>query len=184
MKRQRPPCELGVARAGTELAGGVRLVYSARKRLKAVKFACTALFLFACHHAQISISCPPGAKLNGAPPPKGAEVWCQKNVAGKPVKDGPFIVYAAGGSKMIEGTYRSGRQDGEWTLWYENGTHASIDHYLNGLQSGLHTSWYANGQKALEGEYQHGKREGVWTQWDPSGLTSRKLVYRGGKAER
>jgi antitoxin component YwqK of YwqJK toxin-antitoxin module len=118
------------------------------------------------------------------PPPKGSEVWCQKNIAGRPVKNGPFIVYAPGGGKMIEGTYRNGAQDDQWTLWYENGTRASIDHYINGLQSGLHTSWYANGQKALEGEYQHGKREGVWTQWDPSGISSRKILYRGGKVER
>jgi MORN repeat variant len=147
-------------------------------------FAIAALFTFACRHARISTSCPAGAKLMGAPPPKGVEVWCQKNVAGKPVKDGPFIVYAAGGGKMIEGAYRNGVQDGEWTLWYENGARASIDHYVNGLQSGLHTSWYANGQKALEGKYQEGKREGEWTQWDPSGLSTHRMIYRGGKVEK
>jgi len=159
---------------------------SARAHLNALTFVFVVLLLFAyaCRHAQISMSCPPGTKLMGAAPPKGAEVWCQKNVAGKPVKDGPFIVYATGGSKMIEGTYRNGIQDGEWTLWYENGARASMDHYVNGMQDGLHTSWYANGQKALEGEYQDGKREGVWTQWDPSGISSHKMVYRGGKVER
>ena len=155
-----------------------------RVLFRGLTFAFFILFLFACRHAQISILCPPGTKLMGAAPPKGAEVWCQKNVAGKPVKDGPFIVYATGGSKMIEGTYRDGVQDGEWTLWYENGARASTDHYVNGLQSGQHMSWYANGQKALEGEYQDGKREGIWTQWDPSGLSSHKLVYRDGKVER
>jgi MORN repeat variant len=152
--------------------------------LKTFWFSFAALLLFACRHAQISMSCPAGAQLMGAPPPKGFEVWCQKNVNGKPVKDGLFIVYSTGGDKMIEGTYRNGVQEGEWTLWYENGLRASIDHYLNGLQNGLHTSWYANGQKALEGEYQDGKREGVWTQWDPSGLSSRRMVYKDGKAER
>jgi MORN repeat variant len=152
--------------------------------LKIVGLISAALLLLACRHAQISISCPPGAKLRGAPPPKGAEVWCEKIVDGKPVKEGPFIVYATGGSKMIEGTYRDGVQDGEWTLWYENGARASIDHYVNGLQSGQHTSWYANGQKALEGKYQDGKRDGVWTQWDPSGLSSHKMVYKGGKVEK
>jgi MORN repeat variant len=144
----------------------------------------SGLLSFACRQRQISIACPPGTTLVGAQPPKGSEVWCQREVAGKKVKDGPFIVYAAGGSKMIEGTYHDGVQDGEWTLWYENGTRASIDHYVNGLQNGMHTSWYANGQKALEGEYQNGKREGIWTQWDPAGLTSRKIAYGGGKAEK
>jgi hypothetical protein len=155
--------------------------YFARALVRAVTLALAVLVLCTCRRAQISMPCPPGAKLMGEPPPKGTEVWCQKNAAGRQEKDGPFVVYTAGGAKMIEGTYRDGVQDGEWTLWYENGTRASIDHYVNGLQNGLHTSWYANGQKALEGNYQDGKREGVWTRWDPSGLTSREMVYKGGK---
>jgi hypothetical protein len=142
------------------------------------------LFLFACRHGQTSISCPPGAQLMGAMPPNGSEVWCQKNVAGRQVKDGPFIAYGPGGSRMIQGTYRDGVQEGAWSLWYENGALASTDHYVNGVQSGVHTSWYANGQKALEGEYRNGKREGIWTQWDPSGLTSHKLLYKDGTVEK
>lgn len=152
------------------------------RRALAVIFA--SVFATACRHAQILPSCPPGAHLMGAPPPKASEVWCQKTVNGRPLKDGPFIVYGASGDKMIQGTYRNGVQEGEWTFWYENGARASIDHYVNGVQIGVHTSWYANGQKAIEGEYQRGKREGVWTQWDPGGLTSHKMVYRGGKLEK
>jgi len=140
--------------------------------------------LFACRHQQnYSLSCPPGTRLMGAPPPKGTEVWCQEIINGKPVKDGPFIAYTGGGAKMIQGNYAHGVQQGEWTLWYENGERASVDHYVDGRPSGLHTSWYANGQKAIEGEYQNGKREGVWTRWDPSGLSSQKMVYRGGKID-
>lgn len=161
----------------------VPLSRSARALLRVPAFAFAALFFLSCRHTQTSMSCPPGAKLMGTPPPKGVEVWCQKDVAGKPVKDGLFVVYAASGGKMIQGTYRNGVQDGEWTLWYENGARASIDHYVNGLQSGLHTSWYSNGQKALEGNNQDGRREGVWTRWDLSGLSTHKMVYRGGKVK-
>jgi len=128
-------------------------------------------------------SCPPGDTLMGAPPPKGEEVWCQKLVDGKPVKDGIFVAYGPGGSRMIQGTYRDGRQEGEWTMWYENGRRASVDHYRNGVQEGTHTSWYANGVMSITGEYRDGKREGIWTTWDPSGLISRKQVY-GSKSGR
>jgi MORN repeat variant len=159
-------------------------IHLARILVRVLWLLNVAPFLCACRYGQMSISCPAGAKLMGAPPPKGFEVWCQKNVNGRSVKDGPFIVYAGGGDRMIEGTYRDGIQQGEWTLWYENGVRASLDHYDDGLQNGLHMSWYANGQKALEGEYRHGKREGVWIQWDPSGLSSRKMMYRAGKAEK
>jgi hypothetical protein len=154
---------------------------SARALPKALACVFAVLFSAACRRAQIPPSCPAGAKLMGEQPPKGFEVWCQKSVDGRPVKDGPFIDYATNGDRMIQGTYLDGVQNGEWMLWYENGVPASIDHYVNGLQSGLHTSWYANGQKALEGEYQRGKREGVWTQWDPTGLRSHKTIYKAGK---
>ncbi len=136
--------------------------------------------LVACHRdsANAPLSCPSGATLMGAAPPKGAEIWCQKIVNGKPVKDGIFVAYGAGADRMIQGYYRDGVQDGEWTTWYENGVRSAVDHYRNGLQDGLHVSWYANGVKALEGNYRAGKREGVWTRWDPTGITSKQETYR------
>lgn len=123
-------------------------------------------------------ACPAGDTLIGAPPPRGSELYCQKTIAGKPVKDGPFVVYADGGGKLIEGNYRDGVQEGPWTTWYENGQHSATDHFHNGLQDGPHISWYANGQKAIAGNYQAGKRAGVWTRWDPSGMTSRQQTWR------
>ena len=184
MKRRRWLHELSGAAPKSEVGSGARPARSAYPSLSASILAIAALHLFACQHPQVSISCPPGAKLMGAAPPKGGEIWCQESVAGKAVKNGPFIVYSTDGGKMIEGNYRNGVQDGEWTLWYENGARASIDHYVNGRQNGPHMSWYANGQEALEGEYQNGSRQGVWTQWDPNGLSSRKMIYRGGEVER
>ena len=147
--------------------------------LVAVALAMAATFT-ACHRdsSNVPLSCPPGATLMGAPPPKGQEVWCQKIVDGKPVKDGLFVAYGMGAYKMIQGYYRDGVQDGEWTTWYENGPRSAVDHYRDGLQNGQHTSWYANGVKALEGNYRAGKREGVWTRWDPTGLTNKQETYR------
>lgn len=132
-----------------------------------------------CHRdsTDLPLTCPAGAILMGAPPPKGEEVWCQKIVAGKPVKDGVFVAYGEGTDRMIQGYYRDGVQEGEWTTWYETGQRSAVDHYHNGAQDGLHTSWYANGVKALEGNYRDGKREGVWTRWDPTGFTSKQEAY-------
>lgn len=142
-----------------------------------------ALLMVGCHARErvTALTCPAGDSLAGAPPPRGSELYCQKMVGGKAVKDGPFAVYAEGGGKLIEGDYRDGVQEGRWTTWYENGQRSAIDHFHHGLQDGLHTSWYANGQKAIEGNYRAGKREGVWTRWDPGGLTSRQQNYRDDK---
>jgi hypothetical protein len=135
--------------------------------------------LLGCRHTarETRVSCPSGAVLKGAAPPRGREQWCERIVDGTPVKDGAFIAYGDDGGKLIEGTYRVGMQEGEWTTWYENGQRSAVDHFHNGEQDGLHVSWYADGQKSIEGNYRAGKREGVWRQWDPSGLTSKTETY-------
>jgi hypothetical protein len=138
--------------------------------------------LCACQSARVTPpSCPPGATLMGGAPPAGEEQWCQRVVDGKAVKDGIFIVYGPGASKILQGFYRNGLQDGEWTMWYENGRPAAIDHYRDGRQNGRHSSWYANGQKAIEGNYRDGRREGAWTRWDPNGRASHHQVYKDDK---
>ena len=139
-----------------------------------------AVATFGCKHQASLPTCPPGATLMGAPPPKGQEVWCEKIVDGKAVKDGRFIVYSDGGGKLIEGDYRDGVQEGEWTTWYENGPKSAVDHYRDGIQDGLHMSWSANGKKSIEGNYRRGNRVGIWTRWDPSGLNPKQQDYGNG----
>jgi hypothetical protein len=142
-----------------------------------------AASLFGCRHANdfTSMTCPPGATLMGAAPPKGQEVWCQKAIDGKPVKDGIFIAWGDGTDKLIQGTYRDGLQEGEWTTWNASGQRSAVDHFHHGEQDGLHTSWYFNGVKAIEGNYRMGRREGVWTRWDPTGFTSKQETYKDGR---
>src|SRR5271157_4135512 len=88
--------------------------------------AAICLIVAGCHAAP---PCPPGAKLTGQPPPDGSEVWCQKIVDGKPVKEGLFTLYRPGGQKLIEGSYHDGKQVGEWKTWYDNGQLSAIDHF-------------------------------------------------------
>jgi hypothetical protein len=156
-----------------------RIITLARVAIATVLITFAAVLL-GCHRdtGEAPLSCPPGATMMGAAPPKGEEVWCQKIVNGKAVKDGIFVAYGGTADRMIQGYYREGVQTGEWTTWYENGQRSAVDHYRDGLQDGLHTSWYANGVKALEGNYRNGKREGTWTRWDPTGLTSKQETYR------
>ncbi len=165
----------------------IPLSQAVKSGLRATPFAViliagTVALTVSCRHApEQPLTCPPGATLMGAAPPKGEEVWCQKIVNGKPVKDGIFIAYGTGGGKMLEGYYRDGKQDGQWTMWYENGARAAVDHYQGGIQDGLHTSWYANGAKSIEGNYRNGKREDIWTRWDPIGRTSQREIYKDDK---
>ena len=127
------------------------------------------------------IICPPGAQLMGQPPPQGQEIWCEKKVDGKPVKDGIFLLFRDNGDRMIEGYFKDGKQTGKWTLWYENGRKKSIDHYKNGVQDGEHIGWYTNGQMAAKGMYKNGQKDGVWKRWGPDGIRNWEEVYKNGK---
>jgi MORN repeat protein len=139
-----------------------------------------AVMLAACKTAP---SCPPGTQAMGSAPPDGEETWCQKTVNGAPVKDGPFVLYRFDGSdqKMMEGNYLDGKQDGEWTLWYDSGQKQSVDHYKNGVQEGEHIGWYPNGKTSAIGQYKNGQREGVWKRWDPNGFKNWEEIYKDGK---
>jgi MORN repeat variant len=139
--------------------------------------------LFGCKSFRQAASppCPPGTKAMGQAPPAGDETWCEKIVDGKPVKDGPFVVYRESGFKMLEGYYTDGKQSGAWTMWYDNGQKKSIDHYKNGIQTGRHESWYSNGKLDAIGQYKDGQPDGVWKRWDPQGFRNWEEVYKDGK---
>ncbi|HVA79672.1 MAG TPA: toxin-antitoxin system YwqK family antitoxin [Candidatus Binataceae bacterium] len=140
-----------------------------------------AVLLIACKSVIAPSSCPPGTQAMGSRPPAGDETWCQKIVAGQPVKDGPFTLYRSGGSLMLQGSYHDGKQDGEWTMWYDNGQKASIDHYKDGRQDGEHIGWYTNGKISAHGIYKDGKREGAWKRWDAQGFKNWEEVYKDDK---
>jgi antitoxin component YwqK of YwqJK toxin-antitoxin module len=135
----------------------------------------TASIFAACKAAP---PCPPGTKLMGEGPPEGSETWCAKIVNGKEVKEGPFTIYRPDESLMISGNYHDGKQNGEWTMWYDNGQKESIDHYKDGVQDGEHIGWYTNGKIAATGQYKNGKREGVWKRWDPQGFKNWEETYK------
>jgi hypothetical protein len=139
----------------------------------------TAVLVAACKSVA---PCPDGAKLMGAAPPEGQEVWCEKlDSSGHPVKHGLFTLYWPSGNKMLEGYYRDGKQDGIWTRFYANGQRSALDQYHDGVLEGRHVGWYPNGQQSEQGQYRDGKKEGRWHKWDEAGLKNWDEEYRADK---
>ena len=62
-----------------------------------------------------------------------------------------------GGMKKSEGSYKNGKKDGLWTLWYLNGQKYREETYKDGKYDGKWTTWHDNGQKWFEGTYKDGK---------------------------
>lgn len=150
-------------------------------KFKVLLLILPAVLFVACKSATTPISCPAGATAMGASPPAGDETWCQKMVDGQPVKEGPFALYRSGGTLMMQGSYHDGKQDGEWTTWYDNGQKNAIDHYKDGVQDGEHIGWYTNGKISAKGMYEDGKREGTWKRWDAQGFKNWEEVYKNDK---
>ncbi len=138
--------------------------------------------MLAASSCKATVRCPDGARLMGAAPPEGQEVWCEKpGPRGHPVKDGPFLLYWPNGTMMLQGYYRDGKQDGVWLRFYANGQRAALDEYHDGVQQGRHLGWYPNGQQSEQGQYSGGMKEGRWRKWDLSGLKNWDEQYHADK---
>lgn len=63
--------------------------------------------------------CPTGTKLEGAAPPAGTHVWCEKSGQ---VRHGPSTTWYSNGRMASTGEYRDGQFEGPWELWSEDGS--------------------------------------------------------------
>ena len=54
---------------------------------------------------------------------------------------------------QMEGTYKDGKRDGQWTYWYENGKLWSDGFFVRGKSDGKRTTYFENGKVRYEGFY-------------------------------
>jgi antitoxin component YwqK of YwqJK toxin-antitoxin module len=87
------------------------------------------------------------------------------------------IGYYPDGQKRIEGEYRDGKREGQWTYWFSNGNRWSEARYKTDLRNGKSTVWYENGRKYFEGSYRMGERTGRWRFWDEEGNLLKQVNY-------
>jgi len=68
------------------------------------------------------------------------------------------------------GSYRHGKRDGKFTLWYEtNGQKHSKGEYKEDLKDGKWIGWDVNGHKLFESYFKSGARYGKHTRWYKGG---------------
>ena len=100
-----------------------------------------------------------------------------------PNDDKPFtgIVFDfyENGEKELDGNYRKGLMNGEWTYYHENGQIHGEGRFIDGDgsnlselsgipfngRSGRWKFWYENGQKSTEGTYRNGNLIGKYETW-------------------
>jgi antitoxin component YwqK of YwqJK toxin-antitoxin module len=83
--------------------------------------------------------------------------------------DGFYREFYPNGQKFIDGSYRQGRQHGEWSYFFDNG---QLQRKVTFQEGRLHGQWdrfRADGTLAAKHAYEDGVRHGIWQTYDETG---------------
>ena len=70
------------------------------------------------------------------------------------------------------GSYKAGKRDGYWRIYYSIGVLLSHGHYKNGKKFGTWETYHSNGQLFSMGDYENDKEEGYWVHYYSDGSFS------------
>jgi antitoxin component YwqK of YwqJK toxin-antitoxin module len=137
---------------------------------------CTIVALISCNHQPApKTSAPATQQIPNSYPD------ATKDTSGiyvdKKAPDGLNVIKYKNGVIKAKGYYSSGKRNGEWQSFYDDGKLWSDQYFTDGLPDGKINVWYNNGEKMYEGQYQNGKPAGVWSYWDDKGKLLRTADY-------
>jgi hypothetical protein len=92
------------------------------------------------------------------------------------VVDGEHTQYYPSGKVKAKGSYKNGKRDGHWVVFFESGVLWTECIYKEGVKDGMSAVYYSNGKKRYEGEYRNDKRVGEWSYYDAAGSLVKKEV--------
>ena len=84
----------------------------------------------------------------------------------KEFTDVPFTGEVTGNT---EGKFISGKKEGKWKKYFDNGQLIYIGNYKKGKKEGIWARYHKNGQLGTKGNYKSGKREGEWISYFDNG---------------
>jgi antitoxin component YwqK of YwqJK toxin-antitoxin module len=83
--------------------------------------------------------------------------------------DGYYREFYPGGKKFVEGQYRQGRREGDWTYWFDNGQINRMVSFKNGQLDGQWEVYRADGTLAAKQSFAAGLRDGTWVIYNETG---------------
>jgi antitoxin component YwqK of YwqJK toxin-antitoxin module len=93
-------------------------------------------------------------------------------------------LYSDYGVKLGEGIITNeGKREGEWKLFYEDGSLKAKGRYNNNLPNGTWKYFYAQGKTEQEGQFENGKASGLWKWYFKDGSIKREEEFYQGKSE-
>ena len=98
-------------------------------------------------------------------------------------REGPWVEFYENGQLDFKGEYRNGKREGPWVEFYENGQLSIKGEYRNGKQEGPWVEFYNDGFWRSKGGYRNGWKDGPWVTYNANGQLDSKGEYRSGKHE-
>lgn len=110
---------------------------------------------------------------------KGSRV-IQKEYYKQNKPDGVSERYNAAGQLIEKKSWKAGRLDGEWKIFYDNGKTRFESYYADGKLHGAVKSYTYEGNLVTEGGYKNDLKEGVWRYYDNKGKLVKERHYKAG----
>jgi len=79
------------------------------------------------------------------------------------------------GLLRIQGKMVSGKREGVWRYFYDNGMLWSRGYFQNDIQHGPSSVYYPSGILKMQGEYADGVAIGIWSFWAEDGAFIKKV---------
>ena len=97
----------------------------------------------------------------------------------KKFTDVPFTGMVTG---QEQGSFKKGKREGTWVLYYDNGRIRDKGDYKNGQKDGPWVDYHKNGQLNAKGDYWNGKKDGSWVFYNEDGTVDEELTgtYKNG----
>ena len=95
-------------------------------------------------------------------------------------RDGPWVLYYDNGGFLEKGTYKNGGYDGPWVKYHDNGQLNWKGDFKNGEKEGPWVIYYENGELRDKGDWKNGKRDGFWVWYHRDGRLWREATYENG----
>jgi antitoxin component YwqK of YwqJK toxin-antitoxin module len=83
--------------------------------------------------------------------------------------EGTYREYHPNGQLFVEGQFRRGRQNGDWTYHFENGQLNRKVTYNEGKLNGAWDVFRADGTLSTKRGFKDGQRDGAWVTYDKTG---------------
>ena len=126
------------------------------------------------------LTCPRGAKLQGAQPPEGFKQWCELDDG---TQHGPSHSWFADGARKAQANFDHGELMGAYRIFYPNGKPYEEGTYLADQKNGTFATWDENGTKLLEQKFVKDVRNGPVKQWYVNGELKFSEYYKDGKKQ-